>query len=477
MRALPKRIYIDALALVPDKKSGIGFTVQQTLAALAKLEELQDWEIYLIAPFGKAKYLKQYAVSPNVYIKSFLLPARGIELLMRTRLLPPIDWVMGRGIYIFPNYRNLPVWRSRSLTYMYDASFIVHPHTGHLKNQRYFSRYIKLWTARTDRIITISEQMRTEIEQYLNVYPPKIAVVPCGVDRQYFTRTTPAEVTAAKQKYGIPYENYLLYVGNIEPRKNLLTLLEAYEQLPARIRSSYGLVFVGGDGWLNEDFYSRLQTMQAKGCAIMKVTQFVASEDLPALYSGAALLVQPAIYEGFGMTPLEAMACGAPVAVSDIPAVHEVVGEAGHYFDASQSVALGRMIERVLAGEDDTAHKIRIGLKRSDQLSWQNSAQKLYTVIHQEWKVGPQAHPLLTRAVAVYRHLDGIMLRLAGIRHYPKYQLPKNQNECALRQQLYDDFLSEQPSRAQSVLLKVYVRSKLAVGRVLRLILRPRRGM
>src|SRR4030081_2051898 len=136
-RQFPRSIYIDALALVPAHKSGVGLTLQQTLMSLLKNAAIADgYTIYLVVPLGKAKYLSNY-VGPNVKIKTICLPAPVLEVFLRFKLFPPADWLLGTGTYIFPNYRNWPLWRSRSLTYLYDVGFVRFPEMVQPKNQKY----------------------------------------------------------------------------------------------------------------------------------------------------------------------------------------------------------------------------------------------------------------------------------------------------------------------------------------------------
>lgn len=467
MKELNQRIYIDALALVSEKKSGVGVTLRQTLRQLSRTAKESPYKIYLIAPLGKAKYLEEY-VSKSVSIKTIPLPARVIELLGRLRLLPPVDWFLGSGVYIFPNYRNWPLWKSKSLTYIYDTGFILHPETLQPRNQKYLSRYWSVWAARADRIITITEQVKEEIERYLQVNYAKIDVVYCGVDRKFFSKRTANDIKNTKTKYGVPYDKYILYVGNIEPRKNLIGLLDAHALLPAEYKEKYGVVFVGGDGWLNEEFYRRLEAARNKGQKVFKIDAYVEDEDLPALYSGASLVVHPAIYEGFGMTPLEAMSCETPVIASDIPSIKEVSKEAVIYFDPNNPITITGAIREVLSDNKLKTKLLQSGLERSKTLSWENTAQSLYKIVENEVALGPHRRPLLRKAKAVYQHADRILRGLLGESSVEAYQ-PKNALSLEqLRDYVYDDFLREQPSRTQLNLLKVYQGSKHLVARILR---------
>ena len=456
-------IYIDALALVPARKSGVGLTLEQTLKHLSA----KPVDIRLVVPLGKAKYLASY-LGPNVRTKTIYLPARLLEALLRLKLFPPVDWLLGYGVYIFPNYRNWPVWRSRSLTYIYDVGFIKFPETVQPKNQKYLSRYVTRWVSRTDRIVTITNQVRDEIEKELNQPYAKIAVVYCGVDSSLFYKRNAAKIAAAKEKYGLDFKDYLLFVGNIEPRKNLLNLLEAYEKLPAALQQKYGLVLVGGDGWLNDEFNQRLTLMQQSGKKVIKLNEYVKTEDLPALYSGATLLVHPAVYEGFGITTLEAMACETPVVASDIPAIREVVQAAAFYFDPFDVRSLRDAIIQGITDNQARAAHILEGKKRAEELTWEQSAADLYEVIAGEFKKGPHKRPILSRLKSLYLSGDIETRKLLGDKALSPYRPQPATSLNELRTTMYDDFLKEQPSFAQELLLKIYLFTKHFLAQILK---------
>ena len=458
-KAFTQTIYIDALALVSQKKSGVGLTLEQIVKNLQLQKGGRKYTIYLVVPLAKARYLRKYLGS-NVKTKTIYLPARLMEVLLRLGLFPPADWFLGRGIYLFPNYRNWPLWRSKSLTYIYDLGFLLFPETVQPKNQKYLRRYINRWVWRTDKLVTISHQVMGEIEKHLNVPYNMIEVIYCGVDKSLFYRRTASEIATIKKKYNINFENYFLFVGNIEPRKNLIKLLEAYEKLPDRLRKTYGLVIVGSEGWLNQEFYTRLAQAQADSEKVLKVAQYVKNEDLPALYSGAAALVQPAVYEGFGITPLEAMACETPVAVSDVPAIREVVQTAGCYFDPSSSDSIARALVKVAKNEALRRTLIGEGKKRAEELTWAKTARQLISVIETEIAKGPRNKPVIMRLKALHNRADQKIRAALGEKPYDAYRPRGAKTKQELKQIISQDFAYEQPTLLQIFLLATYLRTK-----------------
>ncbi len=371
------KLYIDALPLAQDKMSGIGHLTLELTRALANNPSL---DIKLVVPLRKRGLVARHNIK-NAKIKTFPLPARVISLLMRCRLLPPVDLILGRGVYFFPNYRNWPLLFSHSLTYFHDVSFLLHPETVSPKNLKYLKNNARLWLKRTNYVLTLTESSKEEIITNLGVSSEKIIVVPAGVDTGVFSKRNAEEVISIKNKYKIDTQNYLLYVGNLEPRKNVDSLLRAYAQLTDEFRSQYSLVLIGGGGWLNEGTTELIDKLTSQGLKIIHPRAYVSDEDLPAIYSGAALLVHPAIYEGFGIPPLQAMACEVPVAASNIRAISEVVGDAALLFDPYSIEDISKNIQTALSDQSLRQELVRNAKKRVEQYSWQQAANRLTQTI------------------------------------------------------------------------------------------------
>lgn len=370
-------IFIDALPLAPAKMSGIGHLTLEMLRAMGSSGRVR---LVLVVPLGKAGLVRRHSI-PNSEVKTILMPARVFSVLLQMKLLPPVDLFIGKGAYLFPNYRNWPLYKSQSFTYIHDAAFLKFPETVKPKNLTYLKKNIRIWLKRADTILTLSESSKRDLVEVLSVQPDKVRIIPCGVDHSVFIHRPPEEVANTKKKYGLKADKYVLYIGNFEPRKNLDRLLEAYSVLPVEQRDSYVLVMVGGGGWLNEQTLLRIKSMQEAGLNILKIDTYVEDNDLPALISGASALVQPSIYEGFGIPPLQAMACGTPVAVANNSSLPEVVEDAGVYFDAYDVHDISDQLSKVLADNKLRSTLIEKGLHQSEKFSWTSSASKLIDCI------------------------------------------------------------------------------------------------
>jgi glycosyltransferase involved in cell wall biosynthesis len=177
---------------------------------------------------------------------------------------------------------------------------------------------------------------------------------------------------------------YLLYVGTIEPRKNLLTLIRAYDELLRTTTRRPQLVLCGGRGWLFDDVFKLVEDLKLQDQ--IRFTGYVDDADLPALYSAAEAFVYPSFYEGFGLPPLEAMACGAPVITSDVSSLPEVVGDAGLTHAPNDARALTEAMAKLLGDETAREHFRREGMKQAAKFSWERAARETQSIYYEVLK-------------------------------------------------------------------------------------------
>lgn len=375
----PLNLYVDASPISEERVSGIGHMTAELIRALETESKATNVQIILIVAWDKKEYIHQWNFQ-HVKVVSLPINQRVFNLLWKFDLLPPMDILLGKGVYLFPNYKNWRLAFSRSLTFVCDVSYMVVPEYVQPKNKEFLIKNIYKWIIRADKVLTISNSAKREIIEHLNVAPEKISIIPCGVDANIFRKKSNQEIMQARNLYGLP-ENYILFVGNIEPRKNISGLLEAYEKLPHYLQQKHPLVIVGGGGWLNDSILEEMKKAQQKGLKIIRPTKYVPDYDLPAIYSGASLLVHPAYYEGFGIPPLQAMACETPVVAADNTSLPEVVADAGLLVDAANAEDISAKIYTVLTEETLARELTKKGMNRVSYYSWKNSAQALSKVI------------------------------------------------------------------------------------------------
>lgn len=350
------RLFLDAEVVTRSRLSGIGHASLEILRALdARAAQEPSLEITAIVPYGKSAAFRRYGLR-NIRVRQLPGGKYVGALLSRTSLQVPVDVLFGRGTYVFLDYKNWYVPFSRSVTFVYDVAFRIYPDTVNDKNRRYLERNMPRWLNRTDAVACISGAAEAELVHYYPAARHKTHVVHLGIDPKVFYPRTASEIMAVRQKYKLP-ERYFLFVGNIEPRKNLLLLLDAYQQYADTNTLPIALVLVGGDGWNNQAILDRLEQLQRKAYPVYHPTTLVPDEDLPALYSGAVSLVHVALHEGYGLPPVQAQACGAPLVVSDLPVFREILSPSDVIFvDPRAKDAIARALSGQVGKKHHKGH-------------------------------------------------------------------------------------------------------------------------
>ncbi|MCS7287390.1 MAG: glycosyltransferase family 1 protein [Anaerolineae bacterium] len=281
-----------------------------------------------------------------------------------------------RGVDLFHATEHLLPRFSRIKTVftLHDLIFLFHPETHKPMNRWFLTLMMPRFLRAADAVITVSECTKKDAMRFYNIPEEKITVIYEGVSPRFHPVSSEI-VGAVRLKYGLP-ERFILYVGTIEPRKNLIALLEALHYLLTTYHLQ--LVIVGKKGWLYEGFFRRLRELGLE--ERVHFTGYVPDEDLPALYSAADLFVFPSLYEGFGLPVLEAMACGVPVICSNTSSLPEVAGDAALLVDPTDVQALAKAIERALTDETLRAMLRAKGLERARMFTWEKTAQKTLEV-------------------------------------------------------------------------------------------------
>ncbi len=264
----------------------------------------------------------------------------------------------------------------RLVVTIHDVFALTCPQTSTLLEKIIARYWLPLILPRVDRILTVSQTSKTEILRHLPVKEAQVVIIPYGVDKKFHPRP-PEQVAATLARYGLPPAYLLTVVGAQDKRRNLPRLLEAYRLLRQE-GERRPLVVIGKarrSAWEKQE-----QQQPASSQEGVKYLGYVPQDDLPTLYSGAIALVFPSLHEGFGMPPLEALACGTPVACSNVSAMPEVVGEAALTFDPYDPQAIASAIRRLL---DDAALRAELrerGLRRAARFTWKRTARATLAV-------------------------------------------------------------------------------------------------
>ena len=373
-------MFVDAEVLVAPHFSGIGHYTLELLRALDRLiEDHNDVTVELGVFFKQAKKLRSYGFR-NFKIRHSPFPLRITNALKIRNMQPPYDLLFGKRIYLFPNFTAWPTLSSPVIPIIYDLVFERFPQYVEPRNQAFLSSQVTKAIGWADKVITISRNSQREIAEFYHIPTDKITVIYPGIDQSELFRWPVAEIEKIKKRYGVKGD-YILFVGNLEPRKNLKGLLLAYEHLDKKLRDKYSLLLVGARGWLDDEIHETIQRLRKAGNRIQTPNEYVRDEDRAAIFSGASLFVYPSLYEGFGIPPLEAMACGVPAITSNNSSLPEAVGDAAVMVEAQSVNELTQAIAQVLGNKKLRASMIEKGYEQVDKFSWDNEARKLLDVL------------------------------------------------------------------------------------------------
>jgi glycosyltransferase involved in cell wall biosynthesis len=269
-------------------------------------------------------------------------------------------------IYHEPNILPLPFDASTVVT-VHDLSWIRFPETHPIERVRAMDKYFQRGIDSASLILTDSEFVKQELMEVFGVQPERIRPVLLGVEALFHPRSADQTRTVL-DAHGLLHNQYLLTVGTLEPRKNLTVAIRAFMQLPARLRKRFPLVLVGMKGWNNSALELQMAPLVASG--EIRLPGYLPREDLATIIAGATTLIYPSIYEGFGLPPLEAMACGVPVIVSDVSSLPEVVGDTGLLIDPQDVDGLASAIKSLVNDPQIRQELSQKALQRSAMFTW-----------------------------------------------------------------------------------------------------------
>ncbi|HEX5744500.1 MAG TPA: glycosyltransferase family 1 protein [Candidatus Saccharimonadales bacterium] len=375
-----QKVFVDGLGLVDGHFSGIGHYILGVLRGIddiideSKYTKEEVPEVVVVIPRDTVAKFKEFGFK-HIGYKKFPLPFRYMAALWHRGKLPPLDLWCGRGTYIFPRFVGIPLLFSKSVLIVYDLSFELHREYSDEGNALFLSKFVRKSIGRSKKVVTISRNAQKEITDFYKLPKARVPVAYPATDPGTFYRRSQEEIADVKRKYGIE-GNYILALSNLEPRKNLGTLVDAYCQLPKTITDKYSLLLVGVTGWKTEALFDHIVSKVNEGYNITRPAKYVLDKDRPAIISGAALLVYPSHYEGFGMPPLEALACGVPVIAADNSSLPEAVGSAGTLIDIDKPELLVKTIKDTLGDIGQVSAKaLREGPRQAEKFSWAKSAR------------------------------------------------------------------------------------------------------
>lgn len=280
----------------------------------------------------------------------------------------------------FFNYAVPPGVKGKKVTIIYDMAYIAIPETVRKKTRRWLELTVKKSCKRADRIITISDFSKSEIIKYLQVPEDKIVVMPMGVDSNLFhNKYSNQQVQKIKDKYNINGQ-YFLYLGTLEPRKNIERIIEAYSNLVKRncIMEIPKLVLAGKKGWMYDTIFKKVKQLNLEDNVIF--TGYVLEKEAPILMCGAKSFIFTSLYEGFGMPVIEAMSCGTPVITSNTTSLNEISGNAAIKVNPFNTNEITNALEKILFNEELLRECRNKGLEHASKYTWKEAAEILNKV-------------------------------------------------------------------------------------------------
>lgn len=379
------RIGIDYTAAI-HQQAGIGRYTRELVAALTDDSPLPAGEgpgvrddlVLFVA--GASRKLPPPPTGCR-YAPSSLSERTHARLWHRLKLPVPVEWWTG-GISVFhATDFTLPRTRrqTRTVLTIHDLAFEKYPAETMPGMLDFLRRAVPDSARRADHIITVSEATRRDVIEMYRIDPDRVTAIPHGVSARYSPALSGHEAEV-RRKYGLGDGPIILTVGTLQPRKNHLRLVQAF----ARVAGDARLVIAGGAGWDYDAVRAEVERLKLGERVVF--AGFVADGDLPDLYRTATVFAYPALYEGFGLPILEAMACGVPVVTSDRSSLPEVAGGAGLLIDPMDVDALADAISRVLEDSSLRADLHEKGLGRARQFTWQRAAEMTRAIYDQIMK-------------------------------------------------------------------------------------------
>lgn len=383
------RIGIDVRCLAEGRKTGVEEYTLNFLKHLFEIDKKNKYVLFLNSfshPKANFEWLKNFS---NVSLKKFSYPNKLINFMFWYLGWPKIDKMLGKLDFFFmPNIIFGEISTSTKLILtIHDLSFERYPETFSWKKRLWhmFINPSKL-SGKAKKIITVSNSSRNDLLSIYKANPEKVIFIPNGASEKFkVINRNDGKLLKVKEKYKLPYK-FILYLGTIEPRKNIKSLIRAYNQLQ-KIAShnniknllEYKLVIAGSPGWLSKEIFLEIEKSKNKGN--VQVINFIDDEDKECVFNLASLFVYPSFFEGFGLPPLEAMGCGIPVIVSNCSSLPEVVGENGIMIDPSKPDEIFKAMKEILTDKELREKLIKKGLRQSKNFDWDKTAEEFLKII------------------------------------------------------------------------------------------------
>lgn len=380
------RIAVDARPAAFPYRTGVGQYTRQLLRLLPRLDPDSTyiaWYLNARGLLGGPRRTFTDIAAPNLRERWTPVPARWFRPLEQRFAFPRVEWLSGFDVLFAPNFVPPPTRTKRLVITVHDVAFQLFPETAPHSTLRWLTRLDRA-LRQAARIIVVSEHTKRDLLEHYRVSEGRVVVIPNGVDANAFQNVTDTDVNAVREQLGIGGP-YLLFLGGIEPRKNLPAVVRAFARLSPDVQPK--LVIAGWrtewnpEGW--NELQQALDEIPAGVRSRIQVGGYVPEERKAALLAGAEALVYPSRYEGFGLQVLEAMAAGTPVLTSNVSALPEVAGGAAVLVDPTDVDSIAGGMENLLRDDELRKDLRERGRARAERFSWEETARRTVEVLHQ----------------------------------------------------------------------------------------------
>jgi len=374
------RIGIDYTSAV-QQGAGIGRYTRQLVSALVESDAENKYAL-LVGGGGVPDAASQLEdLTRRANVRSVLLPVSDHTLsVLWHRLHLPLWVELACGpldLFHSPDFTLPPVLRARTILTIHDLSFIRVPECAEPNLRSYLLQAVPASVRRADIVLADSECTRADLIELLGADPDRVEVVYAGVGQRFQRVRDDNLLRDVRERYNLP-KRFILGLGTLQPRKNFRRLVRAYAMTQGQIANEIRLVIAGAKGWMYDGIFRSVEELGLRDA--VRFPGYVADDDLPALYSMADLFVFPSLYEGFGMPPLEAMACGTPVVTSNASSLPEVVGDAALVVDPLDVAALADAMGHLLTDRDLRENMARRGVEQARLFTWTRAAASLLDI-------------------------------------------------------------------------------------------------
>lgn len=372
------KIGIDASRLAVGQRTGTENYAFQLIRGLVETAEQQDRLILYFNQPPPPLALHGLGLDPKVELKSMPFPRMWTHARLSYEMLrhPPDR--------LFIPAHVLPlIHPAHSLVTVHDLGYLYYPEAHTSKARRYLDLSTRFSASQAERVIAVSEVTKNDLVRHYHIPPGKISVIYHGYDRQHYRPVTDLAIRqSVRERYGIGSGRFLLYIGTLQPRKNLLRLIDAFETLiEAPDFGDVKLVLGGKPGWLSQPILQRAGQVQVRWRDRLLLPGYLHDEAVPALLSEASAFVFPSLYEGFGMPVLEALACGCPVICSNSSSLPEVAGAAALYHHPLDTTALVDRLRQLLSNPQLAGELRQQGFEQAARFSWERCVAQTWEVL------------------------------------------------------------------------------------------------